>query len=300
MNRRVIIFLSIGLIVVGVLGIFLNSSSEKPTKPQSVAAVKVFKAVEKKNIVIAEALKELNPKDILQASDYSLKTVEIDKDSQDPRDIHALGVKNINGFLNLNHVVAGNAIITTGLESPDSKTFALHSLKGNEIFWDYYFRAHDNYLASLTAGQKVSLYLRSAMLDPQKEKSPQRVPMDGNSAGRNVKKFEINHIAGPLDIIAVNRLDTGKSKDNKEGKEKEAKPKADNSNLKKELTNDSYVGWLTLRIQSSQLAKLKSVEKSGEIIAIPGGNEAAVKRMTADQILPQMHKHNVTELRGGK
>jgi pilus assembly protein CpaB len=296
MNRRVILFLSIGLIGVGVVGIFLNASSKSSETPQIIS--EVAKIAEKKRVVIAEALKDLNPKDILRAGDYQLRTIEVDKDSTESRNIDVLHSKTITGFLNLHFVARGNAIMPAGLESPNSKTFAIHSLKDGEIFWDYPFRAHDNYLSELTIGQTVSLFLRSAMIKSQKEQAVSRLRMDGSRDAQKVNKFEMNRITGPLEVIAIQRFDTESSEQKKDDKAPPVKNSA--TNLKKDLSANSYVGWLTLRIKSTQLARVKSIEKSGEIIAIPGELDAAAQRITTDQVIPHMHTHNVTELRGGK
>lgn len=296
MNRRVTMFLSIALILVGVLGIFFHFSSEKsePVQAEKVSEPAAV-AVQKKTIIIAEATRDLKPKDILQANDYRLRTIEVNESGSDVRDIQSLHVKNLTGFLNLNDVGSGNTILPTAVESPESKTFAVHSLRGNEIFWNYYFQAHEHYLSFLTTGQKVSIYLRTAMVAKKSRENNKNTLVEASS-GSHLKKFEINKVVGPLEVLAVNPILMEPDKG-----DRISPINLNKKELKTALTTDSYVGWLTLRLQPNQLAILKSVEPSGELFVIPvNGDGSAAHTITAEQVFPNMYKHQVNELRGGE
>ncbi|VEA71586.1 Uncharacterised protein [Serratia rubidaea] len=125
MNHRVLFFLSVTVIVIGLAGIFIQGRhADDVGAPQTVST-----GVKTKSITIAETLRDLKPHDIIEVKDYRLRTIEVAQDSQDERDIAAMGSSDLNGFLVRNHIAKHSAIVAKAVESPLSKTFLLHSLK---------------------------------------------------------------------------------------------------------------------------------------------------------------------------
>ncbi|ATV44429.1 pilus assembly protein CpaB [Pectobacterium sp. CHL-2024] len=276
MNHRVLFFLSVAVIATGVVGIFRGGADDSP---KSAVAV-----VNTKFITIAEALRDLNPYDIIDANDYRLRTIEVDKDSDDERDIRAIGASNLNGFLVRNHLAKNSGIIAKSVESPMSKTFLTNSLRKDELPYSYQVTPQEEHLlSSLSIGDKVVLYIR--VIDMNKMRGSNDALMQlqegggGNGSGSSMYKYALGRITSPLSIINIQRVE-----------------KKDNDHS---FDDKKDVGKIILRMNQKQLADLRVVENTGEILLFPAESSMAnKKKIKTDEVLPQFKE--VKELRGGK
>ncbi|MFI8416084.1 pilus assembly protein CpaB [Serratia sp. NPDC078593] len=276
MNHRVLFVLSVTVIVIGLAGIIMQGRHSDDTDSVKTA---VSSSVKTKSITIAEALRDLSPHDIIEVKDYRLRTIEIAQDRQDERDIRAMGSSDLNGFLVRNHIAKNSAIIAQSVESPTSKTFLLHSLKKNELPYGYLVRPQEEYLlSSLSIGDKVALYIRIA--ESNKNNGANDGGMtegSGSSTGSANKKYALSRVTGPLSILDIQR----------EGKKEEVRT----------FDTEKEVGKIVLRMNQKQLADLRVVEKTGEILLFPAedgmGNKQKIKM---DEVLPQFK--TIKELRG--
>ena len=278
MNHRVLFFLSVTVIVIGLAGIFIQGRhADDVGAPQTVST-----GVKTKSITIAETLRDLKPHDIIEVKDYRLRTIEVAQDSQDERDIAAMGSSDLNGFLVRNHIAKHSAIVAKAVESPLSKTFLLHSLKKNELPYGYLVRPQEEYLlSSLSVGDKVALYIRIAEVDKSRDAKVGAATPDGvgSGTGSTNKKYALGRIRGPLSILDVQR------------EEKKGETNA--------FDSDKYVGKIVLRMDQKQLADLRVVEKSGEILLFPAEDGMGNKqKINMDEVLPQFK--TIKELRGEK
>ncbi|AIU90397.1 hypothetical protein BV918_03565 [Pectobacterium odoriferum] len=268
-------FLSVAVIAIGVVGIFRGGADDSPKS--EVATVNT------KSITIAEALRDLNPYDIIDVNDYRLRTIEVDKDSDDERDILTLGSSNLNGFLVRNHLAKNSGIITKSVESPMSKTFLMNSLRKDELPYGYQVTPQEEHLlSSLSIGDKVVLYIRVIDVNKMRGNNDDLMQLQeggGNGAGLSMYKYALGRITSPLSIINIQRAE-----------------KKDNNHS---LDDKKYVGKVILRMNQKQLADLRVVENTGEILLFPAESSMAnKKKIKTDEVLPQFKE--VNELRGGK
>ena len=178
MNHRILFFLSIIIIAVGVVGI-LNQRSPNSLVDTSTNTTPSLK---NKVITIAEATKALKPYELLETSDYKISTLEIDSTTSDVRDLSSLSSSNLNGYLVLNNIAKGSAIIPSLVESPESKTFLMHSLRENELPYGYTVKPQEEYLlSSLNIGDKVSLFIRVTEVEKGKHSNVNFISDGGNS-----------------------------------------------------------------------------------------------------------------------
>ncbi|WP_240614119.1 pilus assembly protein CpaB [Mixta theicola] len=234
----------------------------------------------KKVIVIAETLREIKTHDILSEKDYQIRAIEIDEEIQDIRNISPLGTNNLNGYLILHNLPKNSAILPDMVEAPNSETFILHSLKENEIPYDYRVRTQDeSLLTSLSVGDKVSLYLRLVENEKGQLSSAAVASETGSALNKNIQKYVISRISGPLSVIEIKK---GKNQEERGG-----------------YSHDETVGSVVLRISREQLAELRVVEKAGEVLLFPAdGDKESYKKLSMDEVLKQFRV--VKELRGGK
>ena len=276
MNQRILFFLSVIIIAVGITGIVIQ---KHPTSSDDNLPA-THQEVKKKVIVIAETLKDLKSQHILSDKDYQIRVSEIDQAAQDIRDISSLGTNNLNGYLIRNSLPKNSVILPTMLEAPGSATFALHSLKPDELLYTYQVKPQDaSLLTSLAVGDEVSLYIR---LTENQQGQLNTVGMGTESTpgqNKNGVKYTLSRLSGPLSIIEIaqdkNQVERGG------------------------YGQDETVGRIVLRVNLDQLAALRVVEKVGDILVFPTrGDKHGKEKISMDEVLPQLHV--VKELRGDK
>ncbi|EOK7354511.1 pilus assembly protein CpaB [Escherichia coli] len=273
MNHRMLFFLSVIVITVGLAGIFMQKSE---TIPSSIAPTKT----PAKTIVVAEATRELKPGHILVPGDYKISTFQINKDEKDIRDISSLGTRNLNGYLMRNNISQFSSILPEAVESPSSETFLVHSLGPDELPYGYPVRPEDEYLlTSLSAGDKVSLYIRLTEVEKDKETKVGFVPEGSRQADKEMKKYVLSKLSEPLSILQIDKDKKVKSSGRSYG---QAQP----------------VGTIVLRMNRKQLADLRVVEEVGDILLFPAANGQGNVKVRMDDVLPQFR--SVKELRGHK
>lgn len=275
MNHRMLFFLSVIVIAVGIIGIVTQKNAVVPHKSSIVQTENI-----KKSIVIAEATHSLSPRDILRPEDYMVRTIEVSKDEKDIRDLSSLGTKNLTGYLIRNNIPQGSSILPDFIEAPTSKTYVLHSMGPDELPYGYPVSAEDEYLlSSLSTGDSVSLYIRLIEVEKDKESKVGLVSEGSNSSDKNMKKYALSRLSGPINILQVS--------DSKK-----------NNSTNHSFSGSQSVGTIVLRMNRKQLADLRVVEKAGDILLFPATNDQSNVKVRMDDVLPQFR--SVKELRGGK
>ncbi|QHM73460.1 pilus assembly protein CpaB [Mixta intestinalis] len=277
MNHRMIFFLSIIVIGVGIAGIVLQKN-QTPTKQSVASEQKVNKS---KVIIVAEAKRDLKAHDILRPEDYQLKSVEINSTGHDIRDISSVSTNGLDGFLLLNNLSKDSAILPEMVESPNSKDFIYRSLRSDELTYAYTVLPQEDYLlSSLSRGQQVSIYIRLTEVERDKKNAVGLVSEGNSASSKQLKKFAISKVTEPLTILDIRKEE---KKDDQ----------------RKSYNRDEPVGSIILRMNQKQLARLRVVEKAGDILLFPADKSIAnYEKFRMDEVLPQFG--SIRELRGGK
>lgn len=273
MNQRILLFLSVIIIVVGVVGL-IRSNDEPETVPETPQAVS-------KNIIIAEAVYDLLPGDIIDDNAFKIKSQLISED-HDIRDLSAIN-GNLQGYLVKNKIGRGENILLAALEKPGSEGFIKRSMQLGDVPYLFPVKKNDNeyLLSALNAGDKVAIYLR--VVEIEKNKSPAAgLVLESSASGKDIKKYVVNRVFDNLPVIATTVS--------------EPEPKTSRDPLL--AGNKEIVGYITIKLSQDQLVKLKTVENAGELFVAPAGTEGRYVngKVSMDDVLPQFR--TVKEIRG--
>lgn len=277
MNNRVIFFISIVVIGVGIAGIVLQE------RQPSNEIKKEKNVVSEHTILIAQALRDLQPYDIISPTDYKVISVSAPKDVTDPRDITSVSDSSIRGYLVRNNISKDSYLSLSMLEAPSSADFAKHSLRSDEMPYSLPISNSDDYLLSSTyTGDKVSLYIRLTEVDKTKKNNVGLIPEGSASADKELKKFVVSRIFKEITVLESKRF------------------KVDENNKQSQYGRENApIGVIVVRLNQKQLAELRVIEKAGELFIFPdGGDSQAISKIRMDDVLPQFR--SVKELRGGK
>lgn len=273
MNHRMMFFISLTVIAVGVIGIFVFVGGE-PAKTDGTAVVSTQDSP-KRRVVLAMAKTDLSSGHIIKPEDYQLSEITVE-DGSDliGLDISALKTGSLRGYLLKSSIKAESYIVADMLESPDSPGYVLNSLGADEMTYSFPVRASNSYLLdSLSPGDEVALYLRMLEVSKDKRMKSEVGLESSNSSGSGSEKYVLSRLISPLTILRM--------------------PKADS---KKELRPDEVIGYIQLRAKTQDLEFIHTVEKAGELLLLPvkGGSKAGKIRL--DSLLPQLR--TIKEIRG--
>lgn len=279
MNHRTLFFLSLIVIIVGLLGIFLqNQSSDITNQTEALVENKPIKRTR----LVAQATRDLRAYETLSPSDYQIKEIEIEEGRQSEYFPPEFSLTTLKGYLILHNIAEGSKLLPEMLDSPLSPTFIKNSLKSNKLPYSIKVKADDAWLLSfLTVGDNVTLYLRleekkSRILKSNEGQEDSYLP-DGIRTGSSFTRF-----LGPVKVIDLQKsADPGYSS----------------------KSPDETVGEIIIRLSQSEMKKLRVVEKSAEILVSPSSNEDDFNNNTLSlgEVLPQLTPSlSIRELRGNK
>ncbi|SUB81319.1 Uncharacterised protein [Pragia fontium] len=275
MNHRVMFFISLIVIAVGVMGMIVQSGGDSPqvSEEPTVEA----KPSSQRTIMLAKAKIELSSGYILGANDYELNEVTVEGNSDLIRlDISALNTGTLRGYLVKSPIKTGSYIESGMLEGPDSPGYILDSLGENEMTYNFPVRLDNSYLLdSLAVGDDVALYLR--MLEVSKDsRMKSEVGLESSSGGGagQSDQYVLSRLISPLTVLSI-------------------PPKVE---ISPSLRSDEIIGFIQLRARTRDLEFIHTVEKAGELLLLPvhGGTEAGKIRL--DSLLPQLR--TIKQIRG--
>ncbi|QKJ88625.1 pilus assembly protein CpaB [Paramixta manurensis] len=279
MNHRVLFFLSIMAIGVGVAGIFLQQ--QKNSQIEHKEEVKHEDAPH--SILVAKATRDLRSGDILAPQDYEVTSLKSSSTVTDPRDISSAPGGNIRGYLVTNNTQKGSELTLSMLLSPSHPDYARRSLGVNEMPYSFPITSTDNYLLSSTkAGDKLALYIRIREVEKGKTEMVGLADEGASSlSSSHTPKYVVSRIFEQVTVLDSKRFETAKESESRYAQEN--KP----------------IGMIVLRLNQKQLAILRTIEKSGQLFLLPDSTaRQGVKRIGMDDVLPQLR--SVKELRGKK
>jgi pilus assembly protein CpaB len=272
MNQRILLFLSVIIIVVGIVG--LIKSNDEPVQEETLQTAS-------KNIIIAEAVYDLFPGDIIDDNAFKIKSQQVSED-HDIRDLSAIN-GNLQGYLVKNKIGRGENILLASLEQPGSEGFIKRSIQLGDVPYLFPVKKNDNeyLLSALNAGDKVAIYLR--VIEIEKNKSPAAgLVLESSASGKDIKKYVVNRVFDNLPVIATTA----------------ATPETQKTRDPLLMADKEIVGYITIKLSQTQLVKLKTVEKAGELFVAPAGTEGRYVngKVSMDNVLPQFR--TIKEIRG--
>ncbi len=273
MNHKLLFWISLLVIAVGVTGLILNKNTPPDNNEKSVLGLGV---PEEKNILVAVTTRPVALGRLLSQDDFQVKTITVPADS-DLVNYDVSAFKSLTGHL-LTANMEGNSYISPQLiETPDSPTFLRNSLQAGEIAWKFEVdQANAWLLDSIQVGDQVALYLRTLETNKNK-KLKDTVALDAKelSSGKN-QQYVLTAILDGMTVLRVNRYEE------KEGDQVENHGKGNPD------------GYIHLRMRSKDIKKIHVIALAGDLLLVPAVGGA--KQLEMDQILPNLPKFK--ELRG--
>lgn len=284
MNHRVLFILSIVVIVVGIGGILIQNTQHQPVEDHKSESTRELAS--EQEIMVAEALRDLKPYDILTTEDYRLISMKISSTMKDYRDISSLSNGGLVGALLRSHVAKGASIIPAEIISSTDPSFISASLREGEVPFSLPILPDEDYILSTTrSGDKMDVYIRLIEVERNKKNDVGLMDEGSSGAAKNTPQYATMRLLNNVTVLESKRFEKNK----KEGQEKNR------------FTHEKEdpIGSITLRLNQRQVVELMTVAKTGELFLLPdGGAESAGSKVRMDEILPQFRP--VKELRGRK
>ncbi|WP_067710288.1 hypothetical protein [Erwinia sp. ErVv1] len=289
MNHRMLFFISLIVIIVGVAGILLQY--KPPAEPATEDSVSLPVSVpEKKITFLAQASRELKPYDLLSLSDYKIKEIEVHEDAENNRGFSSEVIADLRGYLILENIAEGGIISPEMAISPRSPEFIQRSLRDDETPYAIKVNVNDEFiLTTLKVGQKITLILRAEESNNSRAVANQTAAADdgmstalGNDGvstaiSSAVTQFFTQPLMSSIDVIDIKKYEN-----------------PSNTTFR----DNNIAGEVIVRVDAEQIATLRTVEKSGEILIslTKGSAHLSDKRTQLSDILPSFR--TVRELRG--
>lgn len=285
MSHRVLFFLSILIIVVGIGGIIYQKK-----QPTIVPAPTIKEeTVRFKTIIVAESLRDLHQYDILRSADYRMRTERVPTLVKNPCDLSSLSRQDITGAIMRSNILHDSCIPPETFLLPDDPDFAGASLRSDEMPYSFTIKYKNDYLlSSIHSGDKVSLYIRTVEVEKGKNTSTLLDSSGGDSLITKNSKYVTTRLFNNLTVLNSRRFAS------KDADEKQAKSSYSYSNM------GEVKGEVILRLNKSELATIITVENAGELFILPEGDSehSNIEKIRMDEILPQFK--SIKELRGRK
>jgi len=273
-------FISLIVIVVGVAGILIQYKPAADPAAATADPVPVSVSEPVKRVTfLAQATRELRPYDLLSLSDYKIKEIEVYEDAQNEHGFPSEVIADLTGYLIRKDIAEGSIISPEMTVSPGSPEFVQHSLRDGETLYAVKVNVQDKFmLKTLKVGQRITLTLRA------KDSNNSRAVTNPTAADGmdTVISSDVNHyftqpLMSSVDIIKIEKYEH-----------------SENTNYR----SDNIAGEVIVRVDAEQMATLRTVEKSGEILIslTKGTAHISDKRTQLSDILPNFN--SIRELRG--
>lgn len=284
MSRRALFFLSIIIIMIGVCGIYLQGKKSPPV----VASAPAEKAIEKYHtITIAEAVRDLHQYELLRPDDFKMRVIQASVDSNNPCDISSRFHGDIRGAVMKNNVAQGSCLPSASFLLPGDEKFPGALLRADEMPYAFPITPANDYLLSvLNGGDTISLYIRVVEIDKANKSNVSLGGDDVGSAGGSNKKYVSMRVLKGVTVLESKRFGNG-------AKDKKERPVSG-------YGINELKGEIILRMTKRDLARLITIEKTGQLFLLPEGdrNGDDISKISMDDVLPQFR--TIQELRGGK
>lgn len=165
MKDKKLVILYILMLIVGIALLFTKPTTEMPETESNknienkieVVEVPVNKTLEK--ITIAVARHDIQKSHILNADDYSFRTIEIDTEITD-KNQYITNASQIDAYVAKNYIQADTLLLHDLFVSPANQDYVLFTLKPDHFMYPFSVPKSDNYLfENLHSGDLVDLYI---------------------------------------------------------------------------------------------------------------------------------------------
>ena len=239
MNYRILFFISILILAIGVGGLFVMPNQQQ-SAPQPVAVTETTVPVaEKKTIKVAVAKQSLPAGTILKEGDYQVSEMQVEPDSvlvkDDVSAALAQNSESLNGLLMAEPVLDGRFLPPQGLIAPSDERFLFYTVGKGEVIYRVYIRnEHQFSLDTLKSGDVVGLFA-----------------LQQDFRAKNAEQMRFDPILQNLEVVKIDRF---------------IKDDANNSKLPG-MTD--YAGYVSVRMNADKVKDVLSLTKSRSLLVLP-------------------------------
>lgn len=245
MNYRLLLFISLLILTVGIAGLFLLPTSSDETASNATETTESSQPVKQEQpeqiISVAVLNRDVAKDTILAAEDYTLSELTIKADSPlleanlKPLFAENGDITSLQGFLVTENIKANSILSPKLLLSPNDDRFILATLdSAKEVAYHFCVDEKESYLLdTLRNGDAVSLY--SQQQDTTRRDS-----------------YFLNKLVGDATILRIKKAEQPKPEDKEEKKEK-----------------NSCVGNIAIKVQTEQMKNLYALDKEARVVILP-------------------------------
>lgn len=240
MNYRILFFISILILAIGVGGLFMMPTGQsEAVSPTDSTASPAQKEPKKKNIKVAVARQSLSAGSILKEGDYQVSDMQVEEESvlmkDDVSDALVQNNDSLNGLVISEPVLDGRFVPSQALIAPTDERFLFYTVDKDEVIYRVYIRNENQFaLDTLRSGDIVGLYALQKDL----------------ASGYSDEQRRFDPVLQNLEVVKINRF----VKDDK------------NSALPE--FND-YAGYVSVRMKADQVKNVLSLTKSRSLLVLP-------------------------------
>lgn len=279
MNRKFILFSSILIVAIGIIGILMGSE-DNDKKSDNLINLNKEKEI---TIKLVRATRDLSSGMLLTPNDYIIKKTTVLESSQlIKNDLTTL--TNINGYLLKTNIINGSYITKDMLISPDSDEFMHQNLKNGHIVYKFNINKQNEYLLdTLNIGDEISIQLRTLETDKSKGFENSTTVMASHLNDRKKQSYSLSEIIQNIKVIRIKKYS-----------ENELSEK----NSKNQKTEDMFTGYISIIMKTEDLDLMHIVEKAGDIFLTPSytHDKDNIRPKNLYDILPTLR--TIRELRG--
>ncbi|OOH89007.1 hypothetical protein BMT54_07615 [Pasteurellaceae bacterium 15-036681] len=238
MNYRILFFISVLVLLVGLGGLFMLPTESEPQANTTESTSPQTTAQEKKNIKLAMASKSLSAGSILKPEDYQINELQIEVTSSlADEDISELLLQNttgLDGFLLSEHAASGHFLAKSSLISPSDERFLFYTVGKDEVVFRVYIRLENQFvLDTLKSGDIVGLFAQQ------------------QDFSRNAEQQRFDEILQNLEVVKIDRFDKDKDANREEAKD--------------------YAGYVSVRMKANLVKEIFSLTKNRSLLVLPQG-----------------------------
>lgn len=253
MNYRILFFISILILIIGLGGLFMapnqQSAPEMATTTESVPAES-----EKKTIKVAVAVNSLPAGTILKDGDYQVSEMQVELDSSlindDVSDILTRNNNSLSGLLISEAAINGRFLPPQDLISPTDERFLFYTVGKGEVIYRVYIRnEHQFALDTLKSGDIVGLFA-----------------LQQDFKADNSEQMRFDPVLQNLEVVKIDRFNKNNNTDGEDN----------NNNASAEELKD-YAGYVSIRMDANKVKEVLSLTRSRSLLVLPQSEDVIRK-----------------------
>lgn len=244
MNYRILFFISILILAIGVGGLFMLPNQQSAPQAVTDTETATVPEPEKKTIKVALAKQSLPAGTILKEGDYQVSEMQVEPESvlakDDVSEALAQNSDSLNGLLMSEPVLDGRFLPPQGLIAPSDERFLFYTVGKGEVIYRAYIRnEHQFVLDTLKSGDVVGLFA-----------------LQQDFRANNSEQMRFDPILQNLEVVKIDRFIQ------------------EDANNSKQAGLADYAGYVSVRMHADNVKDVLSLTKSRALLVLPQSETA--------------------------